>query len=954
MKTYGKKIIRVLTGFLLIIVFICACADKETRQFAGLGKPGDKIPLTEKALTGILPNGLRYYILENRRPENRAHLALVVNAGSVLENDDERGFAHFVEHLAFNDTARFPKLELIEYLRSLGMRFGADANAYTYYDETVYHFDVPVENTDGVKKIPDKALAILDDWTYAVSFLPEDVENESLVVLEEMRARLGAMDRVRKITMPVLFEGSAYANREVIGLAETIENAQSRQLKDFYDRWYTSGNMALVFAGDFDGKVLEADIARHFNMPMAQEPAHRPLYELPPPKKNNFLVRIITDPEITAASYSVYYKQKEGPKRGTIAYYRDSLIHYLIDTMLTMRFEEQSSDPDSKAVESWAGVWRWSSNSRFYSMGTQPKAGLAEDALKQLLLEKESMRRFGFAESELERAKLNLISYMERQLSEKDRRESRFFINNFTSHIIHGEDMADIEWEMDAVNSLLPGIGLKEIKAAVKEYFKVNDCIVFLIAPEADMENLPSAERIKAIFKETSKAKISKRKSDSLSGDLLDKTPHAGKIISERTDPQTGADIIALSNGAAVILKETENKNNEIILYAMANGGTNNAPQDDIISAKLASEMIGVSGLGPYSRIDLINKLSGKQVSASFWASSNSRGFQGSSTIKDLKTFFEMIHLYFTKPNIDERAVKAMIDQYRTNLIHQDDDPQNVFSRELTKTIYNNHPRYMPFVLEDMDNVSIQKALDFYKRCVNPSDYTFVFTGNFNTKEMREMLALYLASIPENVSMNSWTDPLVTRPGETKNIIYKGQDERSIVFLAWFAPAPPVFDEKKNQTAAVLSEYLDILLLNEIREKLGGVYSISCGASVTSIPAGEYSLNAFFNCNPARVDELTAAVIDRITMLIRQPLNADTFAKAKEALIKQHENSMQRNLYIAQSYANSSVLYNTPLARLNSRPDVISSVTPDDVRSLCRDILVSGPVQIVLYPEDRK
>ncbi|MDR0502603.1 MAG: insulinase family protein [Treponema sp.] len=955
MKIYARHLIISFIGLLFIIFLACACAGDKTRNFAGLGNGSDKIPLTEKALTGTLPNGLKYYILENQRPENRAHLALVVNAGSVLENDDERGFAHFVEHLAFNDTARFPKLELIEYLRSLGMRFGADANAYTYYDETVYHFDVPVEEKDGIKKIPDKALAILDDWTYAVSFLPQDVASESLVVLEEFRTRLGAMERVRKITMPVLFEGSAYADREVIGLSHIIENAQSRQLKAFYDRWYKSDNMALVFVGDFDGKALQADLARHFNMPAAQEPVNRPLYELPPPKKNNFRVQIITDPELTAASFSVYFRQKEGSKRGTLAYYRDSLIDYLIDDMLSRRFAELSLDPDAKSIEAWAGGWNWSSNSRFYTLGTQPKAGEAEPALRELLLEKESMRRYGFTESELERAKLNVVSYLENQLSEKDRRESRLYIRNFTSHIIHGEDMADIEWEMEAVNSMLPAIGLKEITAAVKKYFETNDCIVFLIAPQADSENLPSEEKIKAVFNETAKAKIKKRKSDSLSGDLLERPPVPGKIIDEKADGQTGAKILSLSNGTEVILRETSNKNNEIIMYAIANGGTNNAPLEDIVSAKLASEMISVSGLGPYSHTELINKLSGKQVSVSFSVSSNTRGFQGSSTIKDLKTLFEMIHLYFTKPGLDERAVAAMIDQYRTNLIHQDDDPQNVFSRELTKTIYNNHPRYMPLELADMDRVSVDKALDFIKRCVNPSDYTFVFTGNFDISQMRELLAMYIASIPAAVSMNSWTDPVITRPApETKKIINKGQDERSMVFLAWFTPGPSEFDEKRNQTAAVLTEYLDILLTDEIREKLGGVYSISCGASVNVIPSGEYTINAFFNCSPARADELAAAVIERITMLTRQPLNTDTFNKAKEALLKQHENSLQRNLYIAQSYANSAVLYNTPLARLNDRPQVINSVTAGDVRSLCGDMLAGGPVTVILFPEGWK
>jgi zinc protease len=856
-----------------------------------------------------------------------------------------------VEHLAFNDTARFPKLELIEYLRSLGMRFGADANAYTSYDETVYHFDVPVEIVNGVKRIPDKALAILDDWTYAVSFLQEDVESESKVVLEELRTRLGAMDRARKIMLPVLFEGSPYAQREPIGLAHIVENAASAQVKNFYDRWYTSDNMALIFVGDFDGKALEAGLAGHFNMSAALKPVERPRYELPPPKKDNFKVEIITDPELTSSSFMIYYKLEQGSPRGTIGFYYETLVDYLIDAMLTQRFEEAAENPDSFAAGSWGGVWYWAASSRFYSMGTQPKTGGAEQALMELLAEKESMRRFGFTQNELDRAKLNLISYMERQLSEKDRRESRTFINGFASHFLKGDDMADIEWEVNAINLLLDGIGLKEIAEAAEKYFSIDDCIVFLTAPQAEAGFFPSADRIKEIFKEIETAEIKPREEAPFSAELLERLPIAGGIISEETDAQTGARILTLSNGAKVILKETANRNNEIVFYAMAKGGISNTSQNAVVSVRLVSEMTGVSGIGPYTRTELINKLAGKQVSFSFWNSNYYRGFQGSSTVQDLKTLFEMIHLFFTMPGLDERAVAAMIDQYRTTLAHQDDDPQRAFSRELMRTIYSNHPLYMPLELDDMDKISLEKAKNYLTQCINPADYTFVFTGNLDIDEMKEFSLLYIASVVNTYSMNKWIDPQIPQPQAGETIVNKGRDERSAVYLLWQGDGPADFDEKKNQTAYVLTEYLDIMLTDEIREKLSGVYSISAGASVSVIPNGEYSLSVYFQCSPARAAELISAVKERITEFANSPLNSDTFAKSKEALLMQHDASVQRNLHIAQSYANSSALYDTPLSRLDERPDVIRSVTEEEVQSLCREILNCGLVQVVLYPE---
>ena len=510
--------------------------------------------------------------------------------------------------------------------------------------------------------------------------------------------------------------------------------------------------------------------------------------------------------------------------------------------------------------------------------------------------------------------------------------------------------MPDIEWELNTVNSMLDGIGLDEIARTTSQYFAANDISVFLLAPQAEADSLPSAERIRAIFRETENASISPRQNVSFSSDLLDNVPAPGSILSEQRD-ETGAYIITLSNGATVILKETANRNNEIIFYSTALGGTANATAETVFSAKLLAEMINFSGLGPYSRTELINKLTGKQVSFSFSNSDFYRGFQGSSTTQDIKTLFEMIYLFFTNPRLDERAIAAMLDQYRTYLAHYQDDPQAFFSLELNKIVNDNHPLFMYPEVTDMDKVSLQDAEAFLNRCINPGDYTFIFTGNIDMEKMRELTASYIASIPSASSMKSWTDPGIAVPSGGRRTINKGVDERCIVFTGWFAPSSPVFDEQKNQTSAVLSEYLNIVLNDEIREKLGGVYSIYCGASVNTIPKGEYRINSSFICNPQRVDELLAAVQKNIMDVYNQPINMDTFNKAKEALIMGHERSIQQNLHISQSYSNSFVLYNTPLNRLNLRPNAIRAVTPEAVQALCREMLVNSPVQLVLFPE---
>jgi len=947
-----KKFIK-LTAIFLLTALVLTCASTSAINLGGLGKGADKIPLTSRALTGTLPGGLRYYIMENSLPENRAYLSLVVNAGSVLERDDQRGYAHFIEHLAFNGTERFPKLEIIEYLRTLGSRFGDNLNAYTSYDQTVYHFDIPVENVNGAKRIPDRVLAVLDDWSHAVTFEEEDVKSESRVIIEEMRTRSGVNERKWKIVYSNLFKGSAYENRDVIGLADIIENATPDKLIEFYNRWYRSDNMALVFVGDFDGKALEAELKNHFKKPAPSSPVNRRVYELPPPRNGNFNIQIITDPEMTDTEFYIYYKQRKGSPKGTLSYYRETLIDYLIMEMLDERFEEAISDPDSASTESWGYVWRWSTNSKFYSMGTQAKEN-AEEALRQLLAEKETMRRYGFTAGEFERAKLNLVSYFEKMLSEKDRTQSQTYLRNFSNHFLFGEDFADIEWEVDAVNALLPGITLNEIKRIANSYFTANDINVFLFAPEAEKNNLPSEERIKAVFKEAQNADMFQREDSSMSGALLEEIPSPGRIVSETLDEPSGAYILTLSNGAKVILKKTENKNNEIRMYAMARGGSVNSTNQTRVSVSLLSEMINASGLGPYSRTELVSKLAGKQVSSSFWLYDYFRGFEGTATTQDVNTLFEMINLFFTNPRLEQRAVSALISQYKTALARIDEDPQRFFSRELQRILNNNHIMFKPLELEDMNRVSIEQARNFLNRCINPADYTFVFTGNIDMDIMRELSKTYIASIANNTSMNSWVNPGVTRPSEGRKTIYKGKGDRCIVYLAWFARGASSFNEQRNQISAVLSEYLDIALTDEIREKMGGVYSISAWSSVSVIPEGEYRIGVSFVCNPLRADELIAATREIITKISQQPVNIETFNKAKEALLVEHERQMQSNIYFAQSYANSTALYNTPLSRLNQRPAALRAVSAQDMQNLCREILVSKPVEVVMYPENQQ
>ena len=936
----------------LIVLLLCACSGLPkagSASWGNLGRPTDQVPFMENVRTGTLPSGLRYFILENAMPENRAYLTLAVNAGSVLEEDDELGLAHFVEHMAFNGTERFPEAELVNYLRSLGMRFGPEVNAYTSFDQTVYGIEVPVETGDnGIRRIPDMALAVIDDWTRAITFDPHDVDDERRVILEEYRMRLGAWDRIRREWLPVLFRGSPYAERMAIGLPEIIEGAPASRLEGFYKKWYRADNMALIFVGDFDGAALEESLGDHFSIQKPDSPTQRPVYDLLPPKKGNLETLILTDPELTSTTVNLYFKRSREAKRGDLAFFRSEIIDILIDRMLSFRFEDQLTLPETPYMYADAGNAHYGASSRFYVMMARAKSGNAEASLAELLRAKEAMLRYGFTDAEMAIAADSLVSDMQRLVQEKDRQESGKFINALTSYYLNGGNLADAEWELDAIQQMLPHIRAKDINAAIKDYFAANDIQVFIFAPEAESAHLPSDARIRRMVAESRKMKIAPPSSSAVAGDLLPVIPARGSVLSESVDDGTGAVIWELSNGARVILKSTANKNDEIILQAMARGGTTSALPEDRVSARLAVEMTQISGLGPWSRPDLTRQLAGKQVSLSYWVSNYYRGFRGTSTSGDLQTLFEMLYLNFTDPRIDPVAVQAMMDQYVTALALRGENPRTAFSDEINRTIYGGNPYFKPLELDDLPQADIHAALAFIRKGLNPADYTFIFTGNLKTGTMRDYIETYVASIPPGETWNAWTDFAIPVPGKVEKTVYKGKEDQSTVFMAWFHRIP--FTDESSAEAQVLGEYLEIRMEDEIREKLGGVYSISANVSVSPIPRGELVMQVSFACDPNRVRELSTAVINLLN-LTTQNINRDIFNKAVEALKKEWEVSMQSNAYIAQSYANSSVLLNLPLSRLNRRLKEYDAVTPAAIQRICSQLLPNGPVQVVLLPE---
>lgn len=921
-------------------------AGAASAAYTGLGAPEDAIPMDAAIRTGTLPSGLRYYIMENRRPEGRAFLRLAVDAGSVLEGEDERGLAHFVEHMAFNGTERFPKSDLVDYLRSLGMRFGPEVNAYTSFNETVYGIEVPVE-AGGV--VPERALAVLDDWSRALRFDAEEVEAERTVILEEYRTGLGAMDRVRRRILPVLFRGSPYAERLPIGLPEVIMGAPAERLAAFYRRWYRSDNMALILVGDFDGAKLEASLAEHFRIGAPASPTERPVYELPPPAPGSRNVVTALDDELPYGFVQLYFKRPARSEAATLGERRSELAEVLVTVMLSRRFSEAALLPETPYAGAGAGESRYGRSSRYYVLSAVPEPASSEATLAALLREVESVRRFGFTAAELERAKASLLSDLRRSAAEKDRRESGRLLEGPTEHFLRGAPATSPEWELRAAEAFLPGLDVAEIGRTAAGIFADDDLTVVLYGPTAEGASMPGEERVLAMVREAAAAEMKPPAEEEGARELLSRLPEAGALVSESVDPGTGAVLWRLENGARVLHLATANRNDEIVLHALARGGQSGAADADAVSAALAAELAEASGLGPHSRTELQRLLAGSQAALRFDASQYFRTFRGSANRADLEQLFQLLYLSFAEPRIDAGAAAAALDRRRTLLLQRRDSPEAVFSDEVGRVVSGGHPRLEPLSVEALSLLSLERAEAFLRESLKAGDFLFVFVGNIDAPRLRELSLRYLASLPSSAVRPEWRDLGLRRPGRTEKAVYKGAEDKSLVFLGWFAPAQ--YSEEADAAARVLDAYLDIRLTEEIRERLGGVYSISSSVSLGAVPAGELALSVTFSTSPERSDELAAAVERELDALASGAVDPAILEKAVEALRRSHERSLESNSGLASAFAVLSEALDLGPASLYGRPERFARVRADDLARTARALQAGGPARVTLYPE---
>lgn len=902
------------------------------------------LPFDPAVRRGTLENGLRYYVRRNARPEQRAELRLVVHAGSVLEDDAQRGLAHFAEHMAFNGTARFAKQEIVRYLESVGTRFGADLNAYTSFDETVYELTVPTDSAG----VLQQGLEILAEWAHAVTFDSVEVERERPVVIEEWRLGQGAAARLRDRQFPVLFAGSSYAERLPIGTPESLRSFRHEDLRRFYRDWYRPDLMAVIAVGDFDPDSVEHLVRRTFGAIPAREGPPRLTTPVPPGDSTRFA--IASDPEATSTTVSVLWLHEPDSVR-TIADYRRRLVHALYGSMLDARLAEIAQRPDAPFLGASSSYGSLVPARNAYLLGAAATDTGIVPALDAILAEAMRVARHGFTEGELERAKRDLLRRAELAYAEREKTSSGAYAVAYVTAFLSGDPVTDAAVDLALHQRLLPTVELAEVNALAPEWTATDDRVVLVSAPAREDVTLPTAAELEAVFDRVAHADLGPWEDVIADGPLVRTPPEPGRIVAESVDEATGVHEWRLSNGTRVLLKPTTFKDDEVLFRGWSPGGTSLVPDSLLVSASFAATVVQLGGIGDFDLPRLEKALAGTAASVSPAIGTLEESLSGVASPRDLETMFQLAYLYFTAPRADSAAFASLRQRLLPYLQNRSRSPESAFADTLQMTLANGHPRSRPLTPAMLDELRLDDAIRIYReRFASASDFTFALVGRFDLDSVRPLVERWIGGLPSSGTTERWRDVGIRPPdGVVRKVVRRGGEPKASTQLVLTGPAEYSLEEQTVMSA--LGEVLNIRLRDALREELGGTYGASVSAALQREPYGAYSVSIGFGSAPERVDELTAIVFAQLDSLARVPPSDEEIATVKTIMRRARETTMRQNgFWIGQIAAYDRAGW--PLALVLEGEQRIAGITPDRLLAAARRYLDKARyVQVTLLPE---
>jgi zinc protease len=905
-----------------------------------------KLAFDPSVTVGTLDNGLKYYIMVNKFPEKRAELRLGVSSGAIFEANDQIGLAHMTEHMAFNGTTHFPKNDLVHYLQSIGMRFGADVNAYTNADETVYMLQVP---TDSGGKFLNTGIEILADWAYGQTFDSAEVEGERGVVSEEWRLGRGAFARMRNQQTPVIFKGSKYAERDVIGSIDYLKTFPQAALRRFYHDWYRPDLMAVVAVGDFDKDQVERQIRAQFSGIPKLAAMTRPVFPVPP--HDSVYVTVATDREAPNSSFAIYNIL---PRRdqSTMGAFRARFVERLGLAMLSARYQEIAQQADAPFAFAGGGRGYFVHSADAFTLQAGVKDGGILRGLDAVLTETERASRFGFTATELDRAKSAQQRGQDQLYAQRDKQSSGTRAAELLRNFLQDEDVLGTVGEYEMYNRLRPTVTLDEVNRVTHDLFAGTNQVITVNAPEKAGVVVPTEAQLLATYKAVKAKTLEPYKDIVVTGPLVAKIPAPGAIVSEHTTPELGLTEWKLANGVRVVLKPTDFMADQILLSGSSPGGMSLVPDSLIMSGTFAATLAQQGGIGAYSAIDLNKLLTGKTAFASTGIGARTQTVNGQASRKDAETMFQLVYLRFMPPRKDSSAFLAFRQSMQASMSNSVASPQGAFFDTVSVTMSQHSVRARPIGPETLNEINLNRALAIYQdRFADASEFTFFIVGSFNIDTIKPLVQRYLGGLP-SLNRNEVAKDVGIRPptGVVEKTVRRGVEPQSQTFMAFTGPYQ--YSPANAYLMASLGEILTNRLIDHLREKLGGTYSVNARIS-GSREDKLYTATVQFGSAPERADELTRAVFAEVKDLMDAGPTAAELVKVKEAQLRARETNLKLNQFWTAQLS-SAYQYGDDPRDILAYNKMVDGLTAGALQDAARRFLKGeNYVHVTLLPETK-
>jgi zinc protease len=932
------KKLRLAASLLFISILVANSYGQENKDKA--------IPPDPDIRIGKLENGITYYIKQNSKPEQRMELRLAINAGSICETDSQQGLAHFCEHMCFNGTKNFPSNKMVSMLEEMGVKFGAELNAYTSFDQTIYMLKVP---TDSIEWI-NRGFQVVEDWAHQVSLDNSEIDKERGVIIEEWRLGLGADDRMQAKYIPVLLKGSKYASRLPIGKVDIIKNFPYDTLRTFYKSWYRPDLMAVIVVGDINPDLAEKKVKEYFGrIPVALNAP--PRIEYPVPGNTEPLISIVTDKEATGYDATIFFKQEKS-KDITFGDYRNQLMRLLYSNMFNSRLQEIAQKPEAPFMYAGAGYGSFIGRSvDVYSLSVGAKENQLEKSIDLVMTENERVRKFGFTSTELEREKKNILSDYEKMAAEAGKTESKSFADEYIRNYLTGECIPGIKKEFEIAKAYIPGISLEEVNALGKKWTTDNNIVALITAQEKEGVAVPTETSVKNIILSAKSKNIQAYVDAVTDVPLLAEQPKPGKVIKRTEDARFGTTEFQFANRTKIVLKPTDFKNDEIVLSAYSPGGISLYPDKDIMSASLATAIISQSGLGDYDMTGLQKKLAGNTAKLSPYINELNEGVSGACSPKDLETMLQLNYLYFTKIRRDESAYNAFISRLKNMIKPMRANPQVIFQDTLSKIITLNSPRVISVPSDvQLDQINLDRALAIFReRFADASDFTYFMAGNFKVDEILPVLTKYIGGLPSIKRKETWKDMSPGFPRGITNVdVPRNSEPQSSVAMVWKGDFQ--WSDKDRFGFSMIMSVLSIRCRESMREDQGGVYGVSVSGSASKFPKAQYTIQSTWGCNPENIGKLSATLLSEMEKIKKDGPSEEDLNKVKETMIRERETKIKENGYWLSVLQNHYQL-GDKLRTIEDYKAIVNSITIADIKETANKYLnTTNYVQAELTP----